>query len=97
MDPLSVRILLGSLADQQYEFNLLLKMLEEKKILKKGEFRERYSESARYQFSHDLLEELVSRGLKIDENPPSASPPKSLSASQAEAKEAIDPASETKS
>ena len=97
MDPHSMRIMLGSLADQQYEFSLLIKILEEKNILQKGEFRKQYSEKARYQFSHDLLEELVSRGLQIDENPPSALPPESPSSSQAEVKEATDPESEKKS
>jgi hypothetical protein len=97
LDPHSLKILLGSFADQQYQFSLLIKILEEKNILQKGEFLKQYSEKDRYQFSHDLLEELVSRGLKIDESLPSALPQEPPSASQAVAKEAIDPATESKS
>jgi hypothetical protein len=63
MDNESLKVFLGSFAEQQYMFSLLVKMLEEKQILKRGEFMQRYAEKDKYQFSHDLLEELVSRGL----------------------------------
>jgi hypothetical protein len=84
MDPHSLRILLGSLAEQQYMFHLLTRTLVEKGILKSGELNEKYSEKERFQFSHDLLDEFVSRGLKIDGNSPSALPPESPSVAQQE-------------
>jgi hypothetical protein len=82
MDPHSLRILLGSLAEQQYMFHLLTRTLVEKGVLQSGELNNKYSEKERFQFSHDLLDELVSRGLKIDGNSPSALPPESPSDSQ---------------
>jgi len=97
MDAESLKVLLGSFAEQQYMFSLLLRMLEEKKVLNPGEFKQRYTEKEKYQFSHDLLEELVSRGLKIDGDLPSASPPEPPSAVSAAKMEAADPASGKKS
>jgi hypothetical protein len=97
MDEDSLKILLGSFAEQQFMFSLLIKVLEEKKVLNPGEFTQRYSEKDKYQFSHDLLDDLVSRGLKIDGGLPSASRPEPLSSSQAEGKEVTDPASGKKS
>jgi hypothetical protein len=97
MDPRSVRLLIGSLAEQQYMFHLLTRLLVEKKVLKEGEITARYEEKERFQFSHDLLEHLVSIGLKIDENSPSSSLQESPAVSQSEGKEASDPESRTKS
>jgi len=97
MDAESLKILLGSFAEQQFMFSLLIKILEEKQVLKHGEFKKRYSEKDRYQFSHDLLEELVSRGLRIDADSLFASPQELPSALQEATKEVVDPASETKS
>jgi hypothetical protein len=97
MDPRSVRILLGSLAEQQYMFHLLTRLLVEKGILKAGELNARYEEKERYHFSHDLLEGLVASGLKMDENLPSASPQESPSVSPREETEASGPESEKKS
>jgi len=97
MDNESLRVLLGSFAEQQFMFSLLVRMLEEKKILKLGELKERYTEKQKYQFSHDLLEELVSRGLKIDVNSLSASPQELPSSAPLAKTEAVDPESETKS
>jgi len=79
MDNESLKVLLGSFAEQQFMFNLLLKILEQRNILKPGEFKESYTEKQKYQFSHDLLEELVSRGLKIDGDLSFASPQEPLS------------------
>lgn len=97
MDPQSIRILLGSLAEQQYMFHLLLKILVEKKILDSGEVTKRYSEKDRFQFSHDLLEELIARGLKIDGNSPSSSPQEPPDASSPATTEATGLASGKKS
>jgi len=97
MDSESLMVLLGAFAEQQYMFSLLIRILEEKKILTPGEFKQRYTEKDRYQFSHDLLEELVSRGLKIDGDLSSALRPKPASSSPAAKTEAADPTSGTRS
>ena len=97
MDAESLKVLLGSFAEQQFMFSLLVRILEEKKVLNPGEFKERYTEKDKYQFSHDLLEELVSRGLKIDGGLPSALPPEPPSSAPAVSSATVDPASETKS
>src|SRR5260370_6003118 len=97
MDPHSLRILLGSLAEQQYMFYVLTKPLTEKGILKSGELNWKYSEKDRFRFSHDLIEGLIAIGLKSDGSSPSASPPEPPAASQPGETEAIDPGSGKKS
>jgi hypothetical protein len=97
MDKRSLEVLIGSLAQQQYFFHLLTKLLVEKGVLKNDEIRSRYSESELHSFSHDLLDHLVSTGLKMDENPPSASPKEPPAAVQSEVKEAAGPESDMKS
>jgi len=97
MDSTNLRLLLGSIAEQQYMFHLLTRILVEKGVLNAGELNARYSEKERWQFSHDLIEQLVSTGLKIDESLPSASPQELPVAVSPEATAAIDPASESKS
>lgn len=97
MDSHSMQILLASFAEQQYMFSLLVKLLEEKSILQKDELSKRCNEKGRARFKNDLLEELVSRGLKISGDSPSASPEESPSASQSAKMEATDPESPMKS
>ncbi len=97
MDTHSLSILLGSFAEQQYMFHLLLKLLVEKKVLESGELMKKYSEKEKFRFIHDLLEELVARGLKMDGNLPSSSPEAPPGASPPEGKEAIDLGSGKKS
>jgi hypothetical protein len=97
MDGKSVRILLGSLAEQQYLFHLLTALLVEKKILEPGELDRRFDEKDKFHFSHDLLEQLVSIGLKIDGSLPSASPPEPLSSAGSVMMDGSGPESEVKS
>ena len=97
MDAKSTRIMLGSLAEQQYMFHLLVRVLVEKGILRSGELNDKYSEKERFQFSHELLEHLVSTGLEIDGNSPSASPRESPAAEGQATTEGADPGSGMKS
>ena len=97
MDERSFELLLGSIADQQYTFYLLIRLLVEKGVIASGELDSRYSEKDRYQYSNDLLERLVASGLKIAVGLPSSSPLTPSAAPQPEAKEAFDPESGTKS
>ena len=95
-DP-SIRVLLGTFAEQQYRFHLLVKLLIDKKLITSAEFDSRFNESDKFQFSHDLLEHLVATGLRISGSSPSSSPTASQSAGALEAKEASDLASGKKS
>jgi hypothetical protein len=97
MDGKSLRILLGAFAEQQYLFHLLTTLLVEKKILSPGELDKRFDERDKFHFSHDLLEHLVSIGLRIDENSPSSSSSESPASGESAATEAAGPGSETKS
>ncbi len=96
-DDASLRLLLGAIAEQQYRFMLLLKLLIEKKFITSIEFDSKFKETEKFQFSHDLLEHLVSTGLRISGSSPSASPKESQAAVEPEPKEAADPTSGTKS
>jgi hypothetical protein len=49
---------LRQLASQQYHFHLLVKILLERGILKKGEPESRYLDSEFSEFLHDYLEHL---------------------------------------
>jgi hypothetical protein len=97
MDDKDTLLLLASIAEQQYRFDLLVKLLTEKKLLSAGELDSRFSEKTKLQFSHELLEHLVSTGLKISGSSPSSLPLEPPSAVEVEAKEAPAPKSETNS
>src|SRR5258708_717740 len=97
MDERSYEVLVSALIDQQYLYYLLLKLLVEKGVLSSGEAAARYDQKERYQFGHDLLDQLVSTGLKIPAWSPSTSQKEPSSARQDEAKAETDPESGTKS
>lgn len=97
MDDASLRLLLGTIAEQQYRFHLLVRLMVEKKLITSAELDSKFNEADKSHFSHDLLEELVATGLKISENLPSAYPKESASASPAAPKEGPDPGLEMKS
>lgn len=97
MDAQSLRVLVGALAQQQYFFHVLTKMLVEKKILEAGEISSRYSERDMHALSHDLLDHLIATGLKMDENLPSSSLKESPVSAQSEAKEVAGPELDKKS
>jgi len=97
MDERSLQLLVGTITDQQYMFHLLVRILVEKGVLTSGEVQERYDQRERFQFGHDLLEQLVATGLRISVDQPSASPTESSSAPQQATTEATDPAPEKKS
>ena len=97
MDDASLRLLLGTIAEQQYRFHLLVRLMVEKKLITSAELDSKFNEADKFHFSHDLLEELVATGLKISENLPSAYPKESASASPAAPKEGPDPGLEMKS
>lgn len=96
-DDASLRLLLGAIAEQQYRAYLLVKLLIDKKIISSAELDSRFKEAEKFQFSHDLLEHLVSTGLRISGSSPSASPKESQGAAEPEPKEAADPTSGMKS
>ncbi len=96
-DDASLRLLLGAIAEQQYRVLLLVKLLIEKKIITSAELDDKFKESEKFQFSHDLLEHLVATGLRIGGSLPSSYPKESQSSAGQGEKEAPDPASETKS
>jgi hypothetical protein len=97
MDDASLRLLLGAIAEQQYRFHLLVKLMVEKKLITSAELDSKFSEADKFHFSHDLLEDLVATGLKISENSPAACPKESPSASPAAPKEGFGPGLEKKS
>jgi hypothetical protein len=90
-------LLLGSIAEQQYRFDLLIKLLVEKRILTAGELDSKFSEATKLQFSHDLLEALVATGLKIAGSSPSSLLQESPSSAEEGAKDVSDPTSGTNS
>jgi len=96
-DDASLRLLLGAIAEQQYRFLLLVKLLVEKKIITSVELDAKFNEAEKFQFSHDLLEHLVSTGLRIGGNSPSACQLESQSAAGPAGTVASDPKSEKKS
>ena len=96
-DDASLRLLLGAIAEQQYRFRLLVRLLIDKKLITNEELDSMFNESEKFQFSHDLLEHLVSTGLRISGSLPSASLKASQSVVEAAEKAAPDPGSETKS
>src|SRR5689334_6126039 len=96
-DDKSLRLLLGAIAEQQYRFHLLLKLLIEKKIITNTELDSKFDESAKFQYSHDLLEHLVATGLKIGGNSPSSCQQESQVAVEPERTVITDPGLETKS
>ncbi len=89
-DDASLRLLLGAIAEQQYRFQLLLKLLIEKNIIARGELAARFKETDKFQFSHDLLEHLVATGLRISESSPSSSPTESQASVEPQKKEGFD-------
>src|SRR5271165_2977759 len=93
MDDTSLCLLLGSIAEQQYRFQLLVRLMVEKKIVTSEELDSRFSEDEKFQFSHDLLEYLVSNGLQMSENLLSALAKAPLSVGPRAATEATDPES----
>jgi hypothetical protein len=97
MDDKDTLLLLGSIAEQQYRFHLLVKLLIDKQLLSVGELDSMFNENTKLQFSHDLLEHLVATGLKIAGSLPSSLPQEPPSAVEAEAKETSDPKSEMNS
>lgn len=64
----SLEILIASLIEQQYRFYQLTKLLVARNILKPGQLDQMFDAKEHRQFSHDMLQYLVSIGLKIDEN-----------------------------
>ena len=90
MDDRSLQLLLGTIANQQYMFYVLTKILIEKGVLTSGEILARSDQKENFAFGHDLLEQLVSNGLKISSNPPSALQKEPLTSPQQEATGAID-------
>jgi len=97
MDDASLNLLLGSIAEQQYRFKNLLKLLIEKKVIASGEMDSVFDEKEKLQFTHDLLEHLVATGLKISGSLPSSSTQELPSGVEAAGKDASDPTSETNS
>ena len=91
MDEASLRLILGAIADQQYRFHTLVKLLINKKIISSEEFHAMYSEKEKAHFSHDLLESLVATGLRISEGLPSSCPKESASSSELKGKATADP------
>lgn len=96
-DDTSLRVLLGAIAEQQYRFHLLLKLLIGKKLIASEELDSLFKETEKFQFSHDLLEHLAATGLKISGSSLSALKKVSLDAVEPEQSQAADPESETKS
>jgi hypothetical protein len=96
-DDVSLRLLLGAIAEQQYRFHLLIKLLIEKKVITSAEFDSKFNEAEKIQFSHDLLEHLVATGLKIAGSSPSSSQKESQSVSGSGGTGAPDPKSGKKS
>jgi len=97
MDEHSLGLLLGFYADAHFEFAQLVRLLEEKGFIKRDELKQRCTEERRAQFNHDLLEELVSRGLRISEDSLSASRLESPSSSESATRARTDPESQKKS
>ena len=97
MDDKSLFLFLGAIAEQQYRFRLLVKLLDEKKIISSDELESKFSDDEKFQFSHDLLNYLVSSGVQIPENLLSALSKESLSAGTLAVTESPDPGSEKKS
>ena len=93
----SLEILIATIIEQQYRFHLIAKALVAKGVLKPGELDSMFNEKERFHFSHDLLEHLVSIGLKIDESSLSALTTATPSALELAAREATDRASKSKS
>ena len=96
MDERSFQLILGSIAEQQYIFYVLTRLLVEKSVLANGELDSRYSEKDRHAYSHDLLEHLVSSGLKMPGSSPSSLPQEPASAQVEAEMDASDPKSEKK-
>jgi hypothetical protein len=97
MDDVSLKLLLGSIAEQQYRFHLLAKLLIEKNLITSAELDAKFDENTKFQFSQELLEHLVATGLKIAGSSPSSLPQETPAASSEATKAAIDPESQTKS
>ena len=94
MDDTSLCLLLGSIAEQQYRFHLLVKLMVERKLITSEELDSKFKEDEKFQFSHDLLEYFVANGLQISESLLSALAKAPLSSGPREAKEAPDLGSE---
>lgn len=90
-------LLLGSIAEQQYRFHLLLKLLIEKGVISSGDLDSKFNEKEKSLFSQDLLEQLVATGLRIAGSSPSSLPKEPPSAEAREATGGADPESESRS
>ena len=97
MDERSLELILGAVTDQQYMFYLLVKILIEKGVLSNGEVLARYDQKERFHFGHDVLQQLVSNGLKISADHLSSSPTEPSSAPQRATTGEVDPEFGTKS
>ncbi len=97
MDDTSLCLLLGAIAEQQYRFQLLVRLLVEKKLITSKELDSKFREDEKFEFSHDLLDYLVSNGLRISESLLSSLPKAPLSVGPRAATEVTDPGSEKKS
>lgn len=97
MDESSLRLILGAIADQQYRFYTLVKLLTSKKVISSEDLQSVYNEKEKAHFSRDLLDHLVATGLQISAGSPSSYPTESPVSPEQEAKATSDPESERNS